>query len=73
MKVIDIEQVVADFDRLVERAAAGEAFVISKDGAPLVVVRPVSRRTGFMAGEFGVPDDFDEMFRDEIERMFYGA
>jgi antitoxin (DNA-binding transcriptional repressor) of toxin-antitoxin stability system len=30
------------------------------------------RRLGFMRGEIKVPDDFDTMFQDEIEKMFYG-
>jgi hypothetical protein len=30
------------------------------------------KRLGFMAGEIEVPDDFDTMFADEIEKMFYG-
>jgi hypothetical protein len=29
-------------------------------------------RIGFMTGEFTVPDDFDTLFADEIEEMFYG-
>jgi hypothetical protein len=30
------------------------------------------KRLGFMAGQINVPDDFDEMGRDEIEQMFGG-
>jgi hypothetical protein len=30
------------------------------------------RRLGFMEGQFTVPDDFDTMYQDEIEKMFYG-
>jgi quinol monooxygenase YgiN len=29
-------------------------------------------RIGFMEGQFKVPDDFDTMFAEEIEEMFYG-
>jgi hypothetical protein len=28
------------------------------------------RRIGFMAGQIRVPDDFDRLGRDEIERIF---
>ena len=28
------------------------------------------RRLGFLAGQFFIPDDFDEMGSSEIERMF---
>ena len=30
------------------------------------------KRLGFMPGQIKVPDDFDTMFADEIEKMFYG-
>ena len=32
----------------------------------------VFRRLGMLDGQFNVPDDFDTMFADEIEEMFYG-
>jgi hypothetical protein len=32
----------------------------------------VSRRLGFLKGQFTVPEDFDTMMADEIEEMFYG-
>ena len=30
------------------------------------------KRFDFLAGQIEVPDDFDTMFADEIEKMFYG-
>jgi hypothetical protein len=30
------------------------------------------QRIGFLEGQFVVPDDFDTMFAQEIEEMFYG-
>ena len=64
--------------RLVDRAAKGEPFIIAKAGKPLVKVVPLDaplglqmKRLGFMPG-IEVPDDFDTMFWDEIEKMFYG-
>ena len=32
----------------------------------------VQRRLGFYSGQMTVPDDFDTMFQDEIEKMFFG-
>lgn len=65
--------------RLVERAARGEGFIIAKAGKPLVKVVPLSsreaagpRRLGFMTGEISVPDDFDRMGENAIERAFRG-
>jgi len=31
-----------------------------------------TKRLGFMAGQISVPDDFDTMSADEIEKLFYG-
>ena len=54
-----------------------EAFVIAKAGHPMVKVMsldaPVGteiRRTGFLAGEITVPEDFDRMGASEIEDLF---
>jgi len=74
---INIHQAKTQLSRLVERAAKGEPFVIAKAGKPLVKVVPLDqpaaneiRRTGFMSGRISVPDDFDRMGREEIERLF---
>ena len=65
--------------RLVDRAAKGEPFIIAKAGKPLVKVVPLDaptagrmKRFGFLAWQIRCPDDFDTMFADEIEKMFYG-
>jgi antitoxin (DNA-binding transcriptional repressor) of toxin-antitoxin stability system len=62
----------------IEKDAKAEAFIIAKAGKPLVKVVPLDappageiKRLGFMPG-INVPDDFDTMFQDEIEKMFYG-
>jgi antitoxin (DNA-binding transcriptional repressor) of toxin-antitoxin stability system len=78
MRIIDIEEAKASLSQLVESAATGEPFIISRDGKSLVTVEPIaanrtaSHRFGFMAGRFEIPDDFDTMFADEIEAMFNG-
>lgn len=79
MNKVNIHQAKTHLSRLVEQAAKGEAFIIAKAGKPMVKVVPLEEgdqpklpRLGFMAGEFKVPDDFDTMFEEEIERMFYG-
>jgi len=77
MRAYNIHEAKTHLSRLVEQAAAGEPFVIAKAGKPMVVVSPVvqaeakpPQRRGFMAGQIEVPDDFDDMFADEIEEMF---
>ena len=79
MDTVSIEQAKLDLARLVERAAQGESFVIAKAGKPMAKVVPLEtidttpvKRSGFMVGQMTVPDDFDEMGRDEIAAMFSG-
>jgi prevent-host-death family protein len=79
MKTVNIHEAKTHLSRLIEEAVKGEPFVIAKAGKPLVkvtaldapAVKPL-QRLGFMKGQIEVPDDFDEMFREEIEQMFYG-
>jgi prevent-host-death family protein len=80
MQTVNIHEAKTHLSRLVARAAEGEAFVIARSGKPLVKVVPyeepvpdTSRRFGFLAGQFRVPDDFDTMFQDEIIAMFEGS
>ena len=75
MDTFSIEEARTQLAELVDRAARGEAFVISKDGKPLVKVSavdapPKPRRLGFLAGEIEVPDDFDRMGEREIAALF---
>lgn len=77
MQTVNIHEAKTHLSRLVDQAAKGKPFVIAKAGKPMVKVVPVDqpapaqmRRVGFMAGQFTVPDDFDRMGSDEIERLF---
>ena len=79
MRVVNIHEGKTHLSRLVERAAAGEPFVVAKAETPLVKVVPIdapdpgaARRLGFLAGQAELPDDFDAIGADEIERMFRG-
>ena len=77
MRIVDIEQAKTDLPRLVAEAAAGEPVIIAVDGKPLVKVvatdappAKTARRLGFMQGQFTIPEDFDRIGTDEIERTF---
>ena len=79
MRTVNIHEAKTHLSRLVEEAAHGEPFVIAKAGKPMVKVVRIDasvdkpkRRLGFLKGKIKVPDDFDTMFADEIEKMFYG-
>jgi prevent-host-death family protein len=80
MRTVNIHEAKTHLSRLVERAAQGEPFVIARAGKPLVKVVPIgapragaTRRLGFLAGQFVVPDDFDRMGSEEIGGLFEGG
>jgi prevent-host-death family protein len=80
MKTVNIHEAKTHLSKLIEEASRGEAFVIAKAGKPVVKVTALSaptgaqiRRLGFMAGQISVPDDFDRMGKEEIERIFGGG
>jgi prevent-host-death family protein len=80
MPVIDIRDAKAQLFELVERAAAGESFIIAMGGKPLVRVVAVDaatggtgQRLGFSSVPIAVPDDFNTMGSGEIESWFGGA
>lgn len=77
MNTVNMHEAKTHLSKLVAKAVQGEPFVIAKAGKPMVKVTAIGepeakpkRRLGFMKGRMTVPDDFDEMFRDEIEEMF---
>jgi prevent-host-death family protein len=80
METVNIHDAKTHLSRLVERAAKGEPFVIAKAGKPMVKVvaldTPVDRkpcRFGFLKdADIRIPDDFDRIAENEIQRMFEG-
>ncbi|MBY0503374.1 MAG: type II toxin-antitoxin system Phd/YefM family antitoxin [Bryobacteraceae bacterium] len=81
MTTVNIHEAKTHLSRLLERVAQGESFIIAKAGHPVARVVPMDkvekppphapRRLGFMPYQ-EIPEDFDEMGREEIEKMFYG-
>jgi prevent-host-death family protein len=68
MDIVNIHQAKTHLSRLVERVARGESITIARAGRPVARLVPLDappvrerRRTGFLAGEFRIPDDFDAM------------
>lgn len=77
MHTVNIHEAKTNLSRLIEQAVKGEPFIIAKAGKPLVKVSRLDapdttrvKRLGFMAGQIAVPDDFDRMGSEEIERLF---
>jgi prevent-host-death family protein len=79
MQKINIHDAKTQLSRLVDEAANGKPFIIAKAGKPLVKVTALEtptgnkvRRLGFAAGQFSVPDDFNDLGSAQIEQMFGG-
>ena len=77
MQHINIHSAKTHLSALVEKAAAGEPFVIAKAGRPLVTVSPFTEKTpgnrvGFLRGSISIPSDFDRIGGDEITALFEG-
>ena len=77
MKTVNIHDAKTHLSKLIEKAVNGEPFIIAKSGKPMVKVIPVDARsdntvsrTGFMKGALSVPDDFETMGSDTIEKLF---
>jgi prevent-host-death family protein len=79
VRTVNMHEAKTHLSRLVDRTAKGEPFIIAKAGKPLVKVVSIDdpppvmpKRFDFLAGQIKVPDDFDTMFAEEIEKEFYG-
>lgn len=79
-RTVNIHEAKTHLSRLIEETVQGEPFVIAKAGKPLVKVTAVDspepavmHRTGFLAGQIAVPDDFDRMGADAIADAFAGT
>jgi antitoxin (DNA-binding transcriptional repressor) of toxin-antitoxin stability system len=77
MKQFNMHEAKTHLSSLVDGAVAGEPFIIAKSGKPQVIVYAYqnqnmqTKRTGFMP-DIEIPDDFDSLFQEEINNMFYG-
>ena len=79
MKTVNIHEAKTQLSKLVDEASKGEPFIIAKAGKPVVKVTALTtpvgdqvKRLGFMAGQFTVPDDFDQLGGGAIELLFGG-
>ena len=77
MRTISMHDARIRLSKLVDEAFDGEPFIITKAGKPLVKVlainapnQAITRRLGFMTGEIQVPDDFDRMGHDDVQKLF---
>ena len=81
MVQVSVEELERDVAAFIRQLEAGESVTILRDGAPIAEVTPnpnptptVGRRPiGLCAGEFVVPDDFDDPLPEHILAEFEGA
>jgi antitoxin (DNA-binding transcriptional repressor) of toxin-antitoxin stability system len=79
MIIVNVSEAKAQLTRLLQRAEAGEQVFISRRNEPVVELRLVQAKVerpkpqfGLCAGEFKVPDDFDDPLPDDILAAFNG-
>jgi len=76
MVAISLSEIQRDFPTYLRRVEAGESLLITDHDRPVAELKPVSpttngaRLVGLCAGEFRVPDDFDDPLPDDILRGF---
>lgn len=74
MKTVNMHEAKTHLSRLVDDAVNGEPFIIAKAGKKLVKVTVIDEepveRIGFLKGQVDIPEDFDDMGREEIAAIF---
>jgi antitoxin (DNA-binding transcriptional repressor) of toxin-antitoxin stability system len=77
--LVNIEDMARDLLTFLQLVEKGETLVIMKTGKPVAELRPIFsspitlRPFGLCAGEFTVPDDFDDPLPEEIIQEFEGG
>ncbi|MDZ7782743.1 MAG: type II toxin-antitoxin system prevent-host-death family antitoxin [Halioglobus sp.] len=79
MEIFNMHEAKTRLSQLVDKAARGEPVIIARAGKPVARVTAIDspvegekKRTGFLAGQFTIPDDFDRMGEEAIAHMFGG-
>lgn len=78
MTTISIEEILHNLPAYLDKVEAGETLIITRDDRAVAEIKPVAssvgqlRPFGLCAGEFTVPDDFDDPLPDEVLRQFEG-
>jgi len=77
MEQVNVHHAKTHFSRLLDRAQAGQEFVIAKAGRPVARLGPLARqgkkrRLGLLDGKFRIPDDFNEPPPDDVIAAFEG-
>lgn len=79
MKTITLQEMQRDPLGFLRHIEEGETLLVTRDQYPVAEIKPVlghlqqPRPFGLCAGEFTVPDDFDQPLPEDIIRDFEGA
>lgn len=77
MTTVNIHAAKTQLSRLLDAVAAGKEVIIAKAGKPVARLVPFEqkrqpRKLGTLAGQFHVPDDFDDPLPEDIVDAFEG-
>ncbi len=78
MSTMTLQELAGDPKGFLHRMAAGEALLLTSDGAAIAEVRPLAARRaeprpcGLAKGTFATPDDFDAPLPEEALDDFEG-
>ncbi len=77
MTTLNVHAAKTQLSRLLDEVVAGKEVIIAKAGKPIARLVPYEaprerRKLGTLAGQFRVPDDFDDPLPDEILDAFEG-
>lgn len=74
---VSVDEIEQDLSAYLFRVETGETFIITESGHPRAELKPLQlskdmRPFGLCAGEFVVPEDFDDPLPEHILRGFEG-
>jgi antitoxin (DNA-binding transcriptional repressor) of toxin-antitoxin stability system len=79
MTSITINEIQHDLLGWLQRVKAGETLVILEENTPVAEIKPVAtngeslRPYGLCAGQFEVPDNFNDPLPNELVKLFEGG
>lgn len=74
---VTVDEIQSDPLKYIRQVEAGETLVIVENGKAIAELKPIAndkplRPFGLCAGEFTVPDDFDDPLPEELLSAFEG-
>lgn len=76
---VSVDEIEGDLGAYLQRVKQGESFILVHSNKPIAELRPIQesptglrRPVGLCAGDFVVPDNFDEPLPEEVLADFEG-